>query len=238
MTTSRPGMPLVLMYHSVEPSGPDPYRITVSPRRLDEQMRWLARRRLRGVSMRSLLAARAAGRDAGLVGLTFDDGYADFVTHALPVLARYAFSATVFVVAGELGGVNGWDTRGPRKALMTADDVRQVAAAGIEIGSHGLRHRALSHTDGAELAAEVVTSREVLADVIGPRVTGFCYPYGDLSLQAEQAVREAGYDYACATWGSAARDRHALPRTYIGSRDTALRMRAKRYRHRLTWGDA
>lgn len=238
MTEATTGMPLVLMYHSVQVGAPDPYRITVSPGRLDEQMRWLARRGLLGVSMRTLLAARGAGGDAGMVGLTFDDGYADFVTHALPVLARYAFSATVFVVAGELGGVNRWDARGPRKALMSADEVRTVAAAGIEIGSHGLRHRALSHIGGADLAAEVVTSRDVLADVVGARVTGFCYPYGDLSLAAEQAVREAGYDYACATWDSAARDRHALPRTYIGSRDTGWRMRVKRYRHRLTWGAA
>jgi peptidoglycan/xylan/chitin deacetylase (PgdA/CDA1 family) len=238
MTETTSGMPLVLMYHSVTPDGPDPYHITVPPDRLDEQMRWLARRGLRGVSMRTLLASRAAGRAAGLVGLTFDDGYADFVPHALPVLARYGFSATVFVVAGELGGVNGWDARGPRKALMGADDVRHVAGAGIEIGSHGLRHRALSRAAGGDLHAEVVTSREVLADVLGARITGFCYPYGDLSLPAEQAVRDAGYEYACATWDTAARDRHALPRTYIGSRDTGLRMRAKRYRHRLTWGAA
>ena len=59
-TASAPGMPLVLMYHSVEPYQADPYLVTVSPPRFAQQMRWLARRGLRGVSIRDLLAARAA----------------------------------------------------------------------------------------------------------------------------------------------------------------------------------
>ncbi len=106
-----PGMPLVLMYHSVEPYQADPYLVTVSPPRFGQQMRWLARRGLRGVSMRDLLAARAAGAGKGLVGLTFDDGYADFARHALPVLRRYGFGATMFVIAGGSAA----RTRGTRK---------------------------------------------------------------------------------------------------------------------------
>src|SRR6266576_1468104 len=83
-TGSAPGMPMVLMYHSVEPYEADPYLVTVSPPRFAQQMHWLARRGLRGTSVRDLLAARAAGAGKGLVGLTFDDGYADFARHALP----------------------------------------------------------------------------------------------------------------------------------------------------------
>src|SRR5690349_17403064 len=128
------------MYHSVEPYDVDPYQVTVRPRRFDRQMRWLRRRGMRGVSMAELLAARRAGRDAGLVGLTFDDGYTDFVTEVLPALSRYGFTATVFVVAGALGGHNSWDDGGPRKPLMTAPDVRRAAEAGMEIGSHSLTH--------------------------------------------------------------------------------------------------
>src|SRR4029453_8767932 len=96
-------MPLVLMYHSVEPYDADPYRVTVHPERFDRQLRWLRRRGLRGVSMREL---RRAGRAEGVVGLTFDDGYADFVTEVLPALSRYGFGATVFVIPGALGGAN------------------------------------------------------------------------------------------------------------------------------------
>ena len=81
--------PLVLMYHSVIPYDHDPYLVTVSPLRLDRQFTWLRRQGLRGVSMRELLAARDRGAAQGLVGLTFDDGYADFADYVLPALRRH-----------------------------------------------------------------------------------------------------------------------------------------------------
>lgn len=134
-------MPAILMYHSVSPYSSDPYQVTVSPARFRQQMAWLRARGLRGVGVGELLAARADGGAAGLVGLTFDDGYSDFMHYALPVLARYGFAVTVFPLAARLGGVNTWDPAGPRKPLMTARQVRQAAEAGMEIGSHGLRQR-------------------------------------------------------------------------------------------------
>jgi peptidoglycan/xylan/chitin deacetylase (PgdA/CDA1 family) len=195
-------------------------------------MRWLARRGLRGTSVRDLLAARAAGRGKGLVGLTFDDGYADFAQHALPVLQRFGFGATVFVIAGRLGRDNGWDPEGPRKPLMDARQVRDLAQAGIEIGSHGLRHVRLPAARDV-LAEEVGGSRHILQEITGEPVGGFCYPYGDIDATAVGRVRELGY--ACAIWASAYTGRHALPRTYIGEADTAPRLWAKRARHQLTW---
>ena len=182
-SATAPGMPLVFMYHSVEPYQADPYLVTVSPARFGQQMGWLARRGLRGVSMRELLTARAAGAGRGLVGLTFDDGYADFSQHALPVLRRYGFGATVFVIAGRLGGDNAWDPEGPRKRLMDAGEVRDLARAGIEIGSHGLRHVRLPAAR-PPLAEEVGGSRRILQDITGEPVGGFCYPYGDLDAGA------------------------------------------------------
>src|ERR1700754_5002866 len=143
---ARQRQAMVLMYHSVAPDQEDPYQVTVSPRRFEQQMRWLDQRGLRGVSMSELLEAQRRQCGAGLVGLTFDDGYEDFVDYVLPVLQRHGFSATAFVIAGRIGGVNAWDRLGPRKQLMTASQVRTAAAAGIEIGSHGLRHVSLNRT--------------------------------------------------------------------------------------------
>jgi peptidoglycan/xylan/chitin deacetylase (PgdA/CDA1 family) len=233
-TGSAPGMPMVLMYHSVEPYEADPYLVTVSPPRFEQQMHWLARRGLRGTSVRDLLAACAAGTGKGLVGLTFDDGYADFAQHALPVLRRFGFGATVFVIAGRLDGDNAWDPEGPRKPLMGAGQVRDLAQAGIEIGSHGLRHVRLPAAPDA-LTREVGGSRHILQEITGKPVSGFCYPYGDLDADAVAQVRDTGYDYGCAIWASAYTSRHALPRTYIGEADTAPRLWAKRARHQLAW---
>jgi peptidoglycan/xylan/chitin deacetylase (PgdA/CDA1 family) len=227
-------MPLVLMYHSVEPYDADPYQITVRPRRFQEQMSWLQRRGLRGTSMRHLLAARRADRREALVGLTFDDGYTDFVTHVLPVLGRCGFTATVFVVAGAIGTDNSWDPQGPRKTVMSGADVRRAAAAGMEIGSHSLNHRRLPEADDLTLSDEIRRSRALLADLIGEEIEGFCYPYGAVGQREIAAVRGAGYDYACAVGVSALSGRHALPRTYIGDRDSSPRLFAKSAYHRLT----
>lgn len=184
-------MPLLLMYHSVAPYEEDPYLVTVRPQRFEQQMRWLRRRGLRGTSVRELLDARRSGTGRGLVGLTFDDGYADFVQHALPILTRHGFTATLFAVVGRLGGDNAWDANGPRKALMSARQVRQAAAAGIEIGSHSLRHVRLPAATDAALAEEVEQSRRLLQGASGQEVSGFCYPYGDLDGRVLDAVRAA-----------------------------------------------
>lgn len=226
-------LPLVLMYHSVSPYTQDPYRVTVSPGRFEQQLQWLRRRGLRGTSMRELLAAERTGRSRRLVGLTFDDGYADFAETVLPILHRYDFTATVFVLAERLGGHNAWDPEGPRKALMTEDEVRRVAAGGMEIGSHGMLHRPLGSVAEQALVDEVQHSRTVLERITEQPVPGFCYPYGDVSERVVEAVREAGYDYGCAIWRSALSGRHALPRTYVGDRDRGLRLHAKRFRHEL-----
>jgi peptidoglycan/xylan/chitin deacetylase (PgdA/CDA1 family) len=233
MSTPRP--PIVLMYHSVMPYGHDPYLVTVCPTRLERQFGWLRARGLRGVSMRELLAAQDSGRAQGLVGLTFDDGYADFAEYVVPALHRHDFSATVFVIAGLLGGTNQWDPLGPRKPLMTADQVADVAADGVEIGSHSMNHLPLARLNPVALAEEIHRSRRLLRDVSGQPVTGFCYPYGDISAQAIESVRAAGYDYGCAIWRSPHTSRLALPRTYVGDVDTGVRLRAKHLRHQVTW---
>jgi len=222
--------PVILMYHSVEPYTEDPYRITVRPERFERQLRWLRRHGLRGVSMRDL---RAAPDPRGLVGLTFDDGYADFVTRVLPALRRYGFTATVYVVGGAVGGHNAWDADGPRKPLMTADDVRRIADAGVEVGSHSLTHPRLPAVDDRALQDEIGASRVALADLVGGPVDGFCYPYGAAGRREVAMVALAGYGYACAVGARTHAGPHALPRTYIGDSDSAPRLYAKWIRHSL-----
>ena len=155
-----------------------------------------------------LLDAADRGCAGRLVGITFDDGYADLVTHAFPVLARHGFTATVFLVAGKLGGTNEWDELGPRKPLMSADQVRTAARMGIEIGSHAVSHVRLSELDADVVRREVIESRERLEAVVEAPVRGFCYPYGDVA-DALELVRNAGYEYAVATRTSARRHRYA-----------------------------
>ncbi|GAA3220911.1 polysaccharide deacetylase family protein [Actinocorallia longicatena] len=226
-------MPLVLMYHSVDEYEEDPFQVTVTPGRFGRQLRWLKARGLRGVSMRELLTAKESGNARGLVGLTFDDGFADFNDQVIGALHEHDYTATVFVVAQRIGGHNTWD--GGERPLMTEKQIREAAEAGMEVASHGLNHVALTEAHEHEVEEELVRSREVLQEIIGEPVTGFAYPYGHVSAREAEAVERAGYDYACAIWPSEETGRFALPRTYIGERDTTYRLRAKFLRHECRW---
>ncbi|MFD4408315.1 polysaccharide deacetylase family protein [Streptomyces sp. NPDC058466] len=228
----------VAMYHSVSDCTEDPFNVTVSPARLDRQLAWLRGRGLRGVSVRALLDARARREERGLVGLTFDDGYADFLTTALPVLSRWECGATVFPVVGRLGEENDWEVSGPRKRLLDADDLRHLAAAGFEVASHGLTHIDLTRVPDDVLNAEVHGSRALLAELTGHEIQGFCYPYGTVDARVRAAVQSAGYRYACAIApGSENVGDLALPRIHIGQSDTAPRLEVKR-RLARAWGRA
>ncbi|MGI5171305.1 polysaccharide deacetylase family protein [Spirillospora sp. CA-253888] len=233
MTRSTDVMPYVLMYHSIDDVEDDPHLVTVSPRRFAQQMSWLSKCGLRGVSMAELRQAQEHGAARGLVGLTFDDGYADFATRALPILTRFGFNATVFMVAGQIGGHNAWD-EGPRKPLMSLQQLRAVAARGIEVASHGMEHLSLPKATESQLRQELHESRATLEGLLDRPVTGFAYPYGHVSDREVGEVARAGYAYGCAIWDSHP-GRHALVRTYVGDRDRRMRMRAKLLRHELRW---
>jgi peptidoglycan/xylan/chitin deacetylase (PgdA/CDA1 family) len=221
-------VPMVLMYHGVADEAEDPNHLCVAPSRFAEQLAWLKRRGLRGVSIGTLVDAMRAGRPRGLVGITFDDGYVSVLEAALPELRRHGFTATMFIVSGRLGGSNEWD-EGPRWPLMSAGQVRELAAAGMEIGSHSTTHVRLAGLDARQLEAQVGDSKASLADLVGAPVRGFAYPYGSMDAAARLAVRDAGYDYACAVQ-TPLRELGimALPRVYVGQRDDARRIAAKR----------
>jgi peptidoglycan/xylan/chitin deacetylase (PgdA/CDA1 family) len=154
------------------------------------------------------------------VVLTFDDGCRCFRDHAWPELAARGMTATLFAVAGELGGANRWDLAAGerREELLGAGDLARLAEAGVEIGSHGLAHRDLTALDAGGLREETAGSRAALEAALGRPVATFCYPYGRLDAPAEAAVRAAGYSAAVSIHGyPGARpgDLHALPRMIV-----------------------
>jgi peptidoglycan/xylan/chitin deacetylase (PgdA/CDA1 family) len=219
-------VPLILMYHRVAEEAEDP--LCVAPRRFAEQMAWLERHGLRGVGVGTLVDAMRAGRQRGLVGITFDDGYVDLVETALPALLRHGFTATMFICSGLLGGIANWDDV-PPWPLMSADQVRELAAAGMEIGSHTLTHLRMAGAAADELKAEVSESKTSLGELIGAPIRGFAYPYGSMDKAAQDAVRDAGYHYACAVMTPMTQlGFMTLPRMFIAECDGDIRMTAKR----------
>jgi peptidoglycan/xylan/chitin deacetylase (PgdA/CDA1 family) len=225
-------VPMILMYHSVADAAEDPSNLCVSPSRFAEQMAVLQRLGLRGVSIGSLIDAMRVGRERGLVGITFDDGYLDVLEAALPELKRRGFTATAFVIAGRLGGTNEW-AKGPSLPLLSNSQVSELADAGIEIGAHSMTHVPLAGLAASQLQAEVSESRARLGELVGVPVRGFAYPYGSLDATARRAVEDAGYDYACAVLPPVAEfGIMALPRVFVGQRDGTARMTAKRFLYR------
>jgi peptidoglycan/xylan/chitin deacetylase (PgdA/CDA1 family) len=225
-------VPMILMYHSVGDIAQDPNLLCVTPARFAEQMATLHRLGLRGVGIGRLVDAMRAGRQRGLVGITFDDGYVNVLEAAVPELRRHGFTATFFIVSSQLGGTNDWD-EGTPWPLVSAGQVGELAAAGMEIGSHGATHVRLAGLGGGQLDAETGGSRASLGELTGAPVRGFAYPYGSMDAAARHAVRQAGYDYACAVESPLADlGFMALPRIYAGQRDGAARLAAKRLTYR------
>lgn len=146
------------------------------------------------------------------VVLTFDDGYADFYDVALPLMARYGFTGTVFVTTGWKAGMLSWR------------QIEEVAAAGVEIGAHSVSHPELDQLANAELRRELGGAKSALEDRLGGAVTGLAYPFGYSNRRVREMAAAAGYEYACAVGNKLAgpsANLFALPRLTI-SRSTRL----------------
>jgi len=206
----------ILMYHQIDVPAPkgSPWRgLTVHPRSFRRQMMWLHRLGYRGLSMRDVLPYVRGERQGKVVGITFDDGFRNVFEHALPVLVDLGFTATNYIVAGQLGGSNVWDRDNgvPAAPLMSASEVRAWVDAGQEVGSHTVDHLFLPDLPAAQARSQIRAARDVLTQTLGSSVSAFCYPYGGLSPQVCDMVREAGYTNATTTRrGLARRDDDVL----------------------------
>lgn len=219
-------MPLpILMYHAIARVDDDPNALCVPPERFAQQLATLRAVGLRGVGVGELLAARRRGQGRNLVGLTFDDGYEDFLTTACPILEDHGFTGTVYVLSGRPGGTNAWDPE-PELDLLTRKQIQRIADRGMEVGSHGRLHQRLTELAPAELEAEIAGSRDELAAVLGRTPAGFAYPYGAVDADVLRVTAAAGYVYACAV-KVATPSRFALRRFFVGRADSPARLLLK-----------
>ncbi len=123
--------------------------------------------------------------------LTFDDGFENLVTHALPILNDCGYTAAVFIVAGWVGKTNDWDgqRRGiPKIRLLGWEDVRAIANAGMEIGAHSLSHPSLPRLSTEEAEREILECRRIIQERVGCAVQSFAYPFGEASHSLERFV--------------------------------------------------
>lgn len=191
----------VLMYHNIAtpPAGAKMRGLYVTPRMFRFQMWYLKRAGFRVVPLKEIVdIAKAGGKDKkqkNLVSLTFDDGYLDFFENAFPVLKKYGYPATVFVVPGLAGRHNLWDSDclGAKKDLMDWEKIRYLNNNGITIGAHTQTHPRLSSLSPEDIKMEVFGSKAQIEEQTGRPADFFCYPYGDFNDVAVRVVKEAGF---------------------------------------------
>lgn len=192
----------ILMYHQVgDFPAMDTHRATYCDhRRFAVQMGYLKAFGYNVLSMNDVLQCVRGDKPIPprAVAITFDDAYENFYEYALPILQRHGFPATVYAIAGMLGGSADWLIADGHDAppLMGAARLRELLSHGIEVGSHSFNHIRLGEQP-AELAFnEALKSKSALEDALGRPVDHFCYPYGSHNLQTVEAVAEAGYKTA------------------------------------------
>ena len=198
------GIP-VLMYHKVSP---DPHTgglgLRVPPEDFDWEMQYLKKNGYHAVGLGDVLDYFQQGKalPEKPIVITFDDGYKDNFQYAYPILRKYSYTATVFVVANTIGETNEFDVKKhlqPENKMMDWSEVQSLATGGITIGSHTLTHPYLSQISTEEAMQEIVESKKVLEKGLGKEVQFFCYPYGDYNDAIANMVKEAGYRAATTT---------------------------------------
>lgn len=219
MTQASRGVP-VLMYHRVDPqlSARDPITVglTVMEPTFEAQLRVLRAAEYQSMTLAAIRESldQHSPLPARRAILTFDDGYEDHYAVVLPLLRRYGFAATFFVVTSSVG----------TRDHLTASQIREMAASGMDIESHGVHHIDFSQLslDGAR--RELLQSRQTIEGWTGRPVTFFAYPAGRFSPALERLLDTLGYRGALTTrpgFVTAASRPFTLERVRILHEDTA-----------------
>jgi peptidoglycan/xylan/chitin deacetylase (PgdA/CDA1 family) len=189
-TLTGPGQEVrvILLYHSI--GGGASHSVQLST--FEHQMEMLARC-FTMVRLRDLPEAMAsASADTNLACVTFDDGYQDNYTHALPVLERLGIKSTFFIATSFLG--QSFPTFAGELPMMTAAQVRDLAALGHEIGAHTVTHPKLTKVPLETAREEIQTSKHFLEDTLQSEIVSFAYPKGDYNKAVETLVRSLGFE--------------------------------------------
>ncbi|MDQ6885074.1 MAG: polysaccharide deacetylase family protein [Candidatus Dormibacteraeota bacterium] len=185
----------ILLYHyiRVNPVAADRvgFNLSTTPKMFAAQMQYLADHGFNVISLRAAVVAiqQHHALPPRPVVLTFDDGYADFVTAAMPAMRAHGFTATEFVISGRMG-VSGF---------MSAAQVQTADQLGFTIGAHTVDHYALAALTPARASWEMRQSKLALEAVLGHPVIDFAYPYGSFNAYDMSQARALGFETAVST---------------------------------------
>jgi peptidoglycan/xylan/chitin deacetylase (PgdA/CDA1 family) len=203
------------MYHEIADIAATPSRLAVPPDAFADQLAYLRDAGFTAITAGALSASLADGTGElpeRPVVLTFDDGYGDFSTQAIPLLKQHGFTSTLFMTTGWIG------KEGEKKRMLNWRELAEAESAGVEIGAHTCKHPQLDQLPENLIREELYVSKSQLEDNLGLKVPGLAYPFGYSSPKVRRIARDIGYDYAYSvgnamTTGQA--DKFALPRLTV-----------------------
>ena len=246
--------PLILAYHSVSDNRHDGLAMRVS--QFEQQMRWLSRRGYRSLTL-AQYRSQPIRKGERIVIITFDDGYEDNFTLAFPILRKYGFVATIFLVSDfiDTDQIYDWDllqitpngSRAPYR-LLNWKQIREMAKSEFEFGSHTCTHPELTRISLEAGWQEISRSRIEISQQLDREVVSFCYPRGDLNRDTIHMVQQAGYQCAVVTPSPLRMPSSGLPLNCYTLRRIGLyrnntryhfwlktRPLVRTYRERLSW---
>lgn len=194
----------VLCYHRVIADNEHKrgHGIWVTESQFEAHLSFLKRKGFQPITFAELGLVNRLDASQKYIILTFDDGYADNYEVAFPLLQKHGFRAVIFPVLGLEENV--WDTtRGesdqPQLPLLKHAQIKEMAAYGVEFGSHTMTHRKLPSLSVAEISTELTESKAALERIIGKKVEIIAYPYGDYDDTVKQIAVESGFKYGVTT---------------------------------------
>lgn len=215
--THRPFGFRVLMYHSVGTRVPGDYleRYSISPGLFQQQMNHLSEHF-------PIKKFTDVGVHENAIAVTFDDGFADNLDIASPVLVDLNIPFTIFVTSNNIGA---------NSMYLSANGLRELSnVPGALIGAHGVSHRSLTGCNNSELYDELINSKKIIEDIIGKNVKTMSYPHGSVNQQVRETVSIAGYELSASSrFGNNLNnfDPLKIDRTDIWSNDDLLVFQSK-----------
>lgn len=186
----------ILAYHKVQNQAELGVSNT-SPKQFERQIKYLCQNGFKSTSIEDYVKGRSFG-DKHVI-ITFDDAYTSVFENAFPILDKYNFKATIFVITKFVGEYNSWDYHFKKFRITHCDweQIKELRNKGWEVGSHTVSHPNLKKISSRKLWFEIRYSKEVIENYLNSEVTTISYPFGSYNGETIDVVRSSGYEAAC-----------------------------------------
>lgn len=185
------------MYHSISGHARQERhnKWRVRPEDFERQMAWFDKHGWKSCALSELVELK--NLPSRSFAITFDDGYEDNYIHAFPILRRYGFKATIYLVPDKR--TNSWESKNTSTIsnLLDKEKIAEMQNSGlIEFGSHTLSHTNLQAVDDETLQQEIALSKQRVEELTGKECKAFAYPYGKYDQRIVQVVKASKYTSA------------------------------------------